>query len=110
MREEFYFSSANLDALQYQIGVESKTAGTDKGSSNSITFLFATMGFPTTIIFLFMFFNQQIIIDNKWLLMTIMLISVMSEPLLLRPFFFIFIVSGFTQFFYRIASHKQQLA
>ena len=110
MREEFYFSSANLDALQDQIGLESKTAGTDKGSSNSIMFLFATMGFPTTIIFLFMFFNQQIIIDNKWLFMIIMLISVMSEPLLLRPFFFIFISSGFTQFFHRITSHKQQLS
>ena len=110
MREEFYFSSANLDALQDQIGVDSKTVGTDKGSSNSVMFLFATMGFPTTIIFLFMFFNQQIIIDNKWLLMIIMLISVMSEPLLLRPFFFIFIVSGFTQFFHRITSHKQQLS
>ena len=110
MREEFYFSSANLDALQDQIGVESKTAGTDKGSSNSIMFLFATMGFPTTIIFLFMFFNQQIIIDNKWLFMIIILISVMSEPLLLRPFFFIFIASGFTQFFHRITSHKQQLS
>ena len=110
MREEFYFSSANLDALQDQIGVDSITAGTDKGSSNSVMFLFATMGFPTTIIFLFMFFNQQIIIDTKWLFMIIMLISVMSEPLLLRPFFFIFIASGFTQFFHRITSHKQQLS
>jgi len=110
MREEFYFSSANLDALQDQMGVDSKTVGTDKGSSNSIMFLFATMGFPTTIIFLFMFFNQQIIIDTKWLFMIIMLISVMSEPLLLRPFFFIFIASGFTQFFHRITSHKQQLS
>ena len=109
IREEFYFSSDNLDALQDQIGVESKTLGTDKGSSNSIMFLCATMGFPTTIIFIFMFFNQQIIIDKKWLLMTIMLISVMSEPLLLRPFFFTFIVSGFTQFFHRITSHKQKL-
>ena len=110
MREEFYFSSANLDALQDQMGVDSKTVGTDKGSSNSIMFLFATMGFPTTIIFLFMFFNQQIIIGTKWLFMIIILISVMSEPLLLRPFFFLFIASGFTQFFHRITSHKQQLS
>ena len=96
--------------MQDQIGVESKTAGTDKGISNSIMFLFASMGFPTTILFLYMFFNQQIINDNKWLLMIIMVISVMSEPLLLRPFFFIFIASGFTQFFHRITSHKQQLS
>ena len=110
MREEFYFSSDNLQELQRQIGVESKTTGTDKGSSNSIMFLFAAMGFPTAIIFLFMFFKQQIILDKKWLLMIIMLVSVMSEPLLLRPFFFIFIVSGFTHFFYKLTSHKKQLS
>ena len=110
MREEFYFSSSNLQALQSQIGVESKMTGTDKGSSNSIMFLFAAMGFPTAILFIYMFFKQQIINDDKWLLMIIMLISVMSEPLLLRPFFFIFIASGFTQFFHRITSHKQQLS
>ncbi len=110
MREEFYFSSDNLQELQRQIGVESKTTGTDKGSSNSIMFLFAAMGFPTAIIFLFMFFKQQIILDKKWLLMIIMLVSVMSEPLLLRPFFFIFIVSGFTHFFYKFTSHKKQLS
>jgi len=110
MREEFYFSSSNLQALQNQIGVESKMTGTDKGSSNSIMFLFAAMGFPTAILLIYMFFKQQIINDNKWLLMIIMLISVMSEPLLLRPFFFIFIVSGFVQFFYKIISHKQELS
>jgi len=110
MREEFYFSSSNLQALQSQIGVESKMTGTDKGSSNSIMFLFAAMGFPTAILFIYMFFKQQIINDNKWLLMIILLISVMSEPLLLRPFFFMFIVSGFVQLFYRIISHKQELS
>jgi hypothetical protein len=110
MREEFYFSSSNLQALQSQMGVESKMTGTDKGSSNSIMFLFAAMGFPTAILLIYMFFKQQIINDNKWLLMIIMLISVMSEPLLLRPFFFMFIVSGFVQFFYRILSYKQELS
>ncbi|MBT6169802.1 MAG: hypothetical protein HOH98_03535 [Flavobacteriaceae bacterium] len=110
MREEFYFSSDNLKVLRQKIGVASKMNGTDKGSSNSIMFLFASMGFPTAILFLYMFFHQQIINDNKWLLMIIMVISVMSEPLLLRPFFFIFIVSGFTHFFHRITSHKQQLS
>ena len=109
MREEFYFSSSNLQALQNQIGVDSKMTGTDRGSSNSVMFLFAAMGFPTAILLIYMFFKQQIINDNKWLLMIIMLISVMSEPLLLRPFFFIFIVSGFFQFFNKIISHKQEL-
>ena len=93
MRQEFYISSSSLSYLQEQTGIESKVRGTDKGSSNSITFLFAAMGFPTAILLLYMFFKQQIIKEKKWLWMLIMVVSVMSEPLLLRPFFFLFIVS-----------------
>jgi len=110
MRKEFYFSSPALRSLQEKVGVESKTLGTDKGSSNSIMFLFAAMGFPTAILLLSMLFKQQIITEKKWLWMVIMIVSVMSEPLLLRPFFFIFIVSGFNQVFYKITSHKTQLS
>jgi hypothetical protein len=110
MRQEFYISSSSLSFLQEEVGVESKVNGTDKGSSNSVTFLFAAMGFPTAILLLYMFFKQQIINEKKWLWMLIMVASVMSEPLLLRPFFLLFIVSGFTYVFYKITSHKQQIA
>ena len=110
MRQEFYLFSSSLNTIQEKTGVESKVNGTDKGSSNSITFLMAAMGFPTAILLLYMFFKQQIIKEKKWLWMLIMIISVMSEPLLLRPFFFLFIVSGFTYVFYKITSHKQQIA
>ena len=110
MRQEFYISSSSLSSLQEKTGVESKVRGTDKGSSNSITFLFAAMGFPIAILLLYMFFNQQIIKEKKWLWMLIMVVSVMSEPLLLRPFFFLFIVSGFTYVFYKMTSYKQQIA
>ena len=110
MRQEFYISSSSLSYLQEQTGIESKVRGTDKGSSNSITFLFAAMGFPTAILLVYMFFKQQIIKEKKWLWMLIMVVSVMSEPLLLRPFFFLFIVSGFTYVFYKMTSYKQQIA
>ena len=110
MRQEFYFSSASLNSFQTEIGVESTVTSTDKGSSNSIMFLFAAMGFPTAILLLYMLFKQQIIKEKKWLWMLIMVASVMSEPLLLRPFFVLFIVSGFTYIFYKITSHKQQIA
>tara|TARA_B110001469_G_scaffold2707_1_gene2791 strand:+ start:2728 stop:3990 length:1263 start_codon:yes stop_codon:yes gene_type:complete len=110
MRQEFYISSSSLNAIQEKTGVESKVNGTDKGSSNSITYLMAAMGFPTAIFVLYMFFKQQIIKEKKWLWMLIMVASVMSEPLLLRPFFLLFIVSGFTYVFYKITSHKQQIA
>lgn len=110
MRQEFYFSSPVLRSLQEQVGIESKVLGTDKGSSNSIMFLFAAMGFPSAILLLYMFFKQQIIKEKKGLWMLIMVISVMSEPLLLRAFFFLFIISGFNQVFHRITSHKKQIS
>lgn len=109
MRQEFYFSSSSLKSLQEQVGIESNVTSTSKGSSNSIMFLFATMGIPTSFLMLYMFFNQQIIKEKRWLWMLIMVVSVMSEPLLLRPFFFLFIVSGFTYTFYKITSFKHQI-
>ena len=109
LREEFYFTSSTLDYIHDQTGLGLKVSVTDKGSSNSIMFLLAATGFPTAILFIYMFFKQQIIKDKKWLWMIIMLISVMSEPLLLRPFFFIFIVSGFMSFYQKMITHKQQL-
>ena len=103
-REEFYISSNSF------IGITSTTEVSDKGSSNSVMFLLAGTGFPTTLLLLYMFFKQKIVENKKWLFMIILFISVMSEPLLLRPFFLIFIISGFHQVFYRIISHKQKIA
>jgi len=104
IREEFYISSNSF------IGITSTTEVSDKGSSNSVMFLLAGTGFPTTLLLLYMFFKQKIVENKKWLFMIILFISVMSEPLLLRPFFLIFIISGFHQMFYRIISHKQKIA
>ncbi len=108
LREEFYFTSSTLDYIHDQTGLGLKVNVTDKGSSNSIMFLLAATGFPTAILFIYMLFKQQIIKDKRWLWMIIIIISVMSEPLLLRPFFFIFIVSGFMSFYQKIMIHKQQ--
>ena len=110
IRQEFYMSSNSVQTINSLLGVNTKVEVTDKGSSNSIIFLLAGTGFPTTILFLYMFFKQQIVLEKKWLWMIIMVISVMSEPLLLRPFFFLFIISGFNHIFYKITSHKQQLS
>ena len=108
-REEFYFTSPTLNYIYNQTGVGLKVDVTDKGSSNSIMFLLAATGFPTTFIFIYMFFKQQIIKEKKWLWMMIMLISVMSEPLLLRPFFFIFVASGFIHTYQKMILPKNQL-
>jgi len=109
IRQEFYLSANSVQSINTLFGITTKVEVTDKGSSNSIMFLLAGTGFPTTLLLLYMFFKQQIIKEKKWLWMIIMLISVMSEPLLLRPFFFLFIISGFTHVFHKITAHKQQL-
>ena len=109
IRQEFYLSANSVQSINTLFGITTKVEVTDKGSSNSIMFLLAGTGFPTTMLLLYMFFKQQIIKEKKWLWMIIMVISVMSEPLLLRPFFFLFIISGFTHVFHKIKAHKQQL-
>ena len=72
-------------------------------------FLLAGTGFPTFLILMYMLFNQQIIQKKRWLWILILMISVMSEPLLLRPFFFMFILSGSISIFHKITSHKDYL-
>ncbi|MDG2435720.1 MAG: O-antigen ligase family protein [Polaribacter sp.] len=75
IREEFYISSNSF------IGITSTTEVSDKGSSNSVMFLLAGTGFPTTLLLLYMFFKQKIIENKKWLFMIILFISVMSKIL-----------------------------
>ena len=94
VRKEFYFNSKRLNFLQDQIGIKSKSKTTEKGSSNSVMFLFATLGFPFTILLLYFVFNQSFFEQKKILFFIIFFLTIMSQPLLLRPFFFIFIISG----------------
>ena len=104
LRYEFYIDSESLELINETLGVSLKAAGTSAGSANSLTFLLAAMGFPTAILFVFMFLKQKIISNHKLLFYFIVFSSVMSEPLFLRPFFFIFIISGFYHFFLKFTS------
>ena len=110
IRQEFYIPSSSVQSINSLTGIDSKIQVTEKGSTNSIMFLIAGAGFPSAILLMVMFFKQQIIAEKKWLWMLIMIVSVMSEPLLLRPFFFLFIVSGFNQMFYNITSRKKLIS
>ena len=94
VRKEFYFNSKRLNVLQDQLGIQSKSKTTEKGSSNSIMFLFACFGFPFSILFIYFIMKQNIFNHKRSLFMFIFFLVVMSQPLLLRPFFFIFIISG----------------
>ena len=105
-RQEFYISSNRLQSINSSLGVQAKFETTEKGSSNSIMFLLACTGFPTTIILLFMFYKQKIIKSKRYIWLILLTLSVISEPLLLRPFFFLFIISGFVNIFTKINNQK----
>ena len=109
VREGFYINS-DLNSSLNQIGIEQKVETTSKGSTNSVMYMLAGMGFPIALLFIYMFTKQQIITKDRLMWFTLTFIFVMSEPLLFRPFFFIFIVSGFMYTFNRITSHKKLLS
>ncbi len=108
VRAEFYINS-DLNNTLRQVGVEQKVETTSRGSSNSVMYMLAGMGFPTTFLFLFMFIKQQIVTKDRFICFIILFLSIMSEPLLFRPFFLIFIMSGFLHFFYKFVNHKKYL-
>ena len=109
LRYEFYIDSESLELINETLGVSLKGAGTSAGSANSLTFLLAAMGFPTAILFVFMFLRQKIINNHRLLFYFIVFVSVMSEPLFLRPFFFIYIISGFYYFFIKFTNKGVQI-
>jgi len=109
VREGFYINS-DLNSSLNQIGIEQKVETTSKGSTNSVMYMLAGMGFPIALLFIYMFTKQQIITKDRLMWFTLTFIFVLSEPLLFRPFFFIFIISGFMYTFNRITSHKKLLS
>ena len=107
-RENFYINS-DLNSSLSKIGVEQKVETTSKGSTNSIMYMLAGMGFPIALLLIYMFIRQQIVTNDRLMWFILTFAFVMSEPLLFRPFFFLFIISGFNQVFYKITSHKKLL-
>ena len=84
-------------------------SSTEKGSSNSITFLIAATGIPMSLFLLYCFFKQDLFSHRKNIFLAVITISVLSEPLLLRPFFLIFIVSGMFLVISKFTNHKKEL-
>jgi len=109
VREGFYINS-DLNSSFNQIGIEQKVETTSKGSTNSVMYMLAGMGFPIAFLFIYMFTKQQIITNDRLMWFILIFVFVMSEPLLFRPFFFLFIVSGFMYTFNSITSHKKLLS
>ena len=110
LRYEFYIDTESLELINETLGVSLKAAGTSAGSANSITFLIAAMGFPTGLLFVFMFLRQKIINDHRLIFYFIVFTSVMAEPLFLRPFFFVFIISGFYHYFLKFTDNNVEIS
>ena len=110
LRYEFYIDNESLELINETLGVSLKAAGTSAGSANSITFLLAAMGFPTGILFVFMFLRQKIINEHRFIFYFIVFASVMAEPLFLRPFFFVFIISGFYHYFLKFTGNSVEIS
>tara|TARA_B110000003_G_scaffold274479_1_gene314553 strand:+ start:78 stop:1295 length:1218 start_codon:yes stop_codon:yes gene_type:complete len=85
--------------LETSTGLERIAQSTEKGSSNSLTYLIAAMGFPSAFFLFYCLLKQNLFTKRKGIFMTIIIISLFSEPLLLRPFFLILVVSGMFSFF-----------
>ena len=83
--------SLNLDVIDF--------TNRKKGSTNSVTFFLAAAGLPFFIIVFYCLYNQQFVLEKRLWFFIFMVISLMTEPLLLRPFFLTFVMSGAIHFF-----------
>ena len=79
--------SLNLKALDF-------SNVNDKGSTNSIMFFLAAAGIPFTLILLFLLFKQDFVMEKRKLFFILIVVSLMTEPIMLRPFFLTFVMSG----------------
>ena len=78
----------------------------EKGSSNSVLFLMAAGGLPFAFYILYLLFKQTLIRNQKALFISVFLLSVMSEPVLLKPFFLLFVMTGSIQILRRLSWWK----
>ena len=109
LRSKFQMEDDFGKIIQTYIGLERTSESTEKGSSNSLTYLIAAMGFPTALFLFFCLLKQDLFRKRKGIFMTIIIISIFSEPLLLRPFFLILIVSGMMSIFNKYTIPKISL-
>lgn len=93
-RSEFYPNSDFLNKIYTSIEVGPNYQTSDRGSTNSVTYLLAGLGIPSMIFIILMLTRQQIVEKHRLLFFSIIFITALSEPLLHRPFFFVFIMSG----------------
>ena len=99
LRSKFQMKDNFGKIIETSISLERIAQSTEKGSSNSLTYLMAAMGFPGALFLFYCLFKQNLFTIRKGIFMTIIIISLFSEPLLLRPFFLMLITSGMMSIF-----------
>ena len=60
---------------------------TEKGNSNSIIYLMAAVGIPFTVFIIYALFKQTVIRKRRGLFMLFFVVSILTEPVLFKPFF-----------------------
>jgi len=98
-RSSHFINNNLVNSFEESTTLELNTKKSDKGSSNSVTYLMMAMGIPISSFLLYCMFKQTLFPTRKKIIFMIVFVSVFSEPLLLRPFFLILIISGVMSFF-----------
>ena len=86
---------------------QTQTVAIDRGSTNSILFILATIGIPMGVLWLYAYIWQPFIQHKKLLFSILILLAVFVEPLLLKPFFLTLMMGGFMSIYYGIRYKKK---
>ena len=92
--DEQFTSLRSSTAYSLNLDYVSFSNVNNKGSTNSIMFFLAAAGIPFTILILAMLYQQQFILEKRNWFFIFIIISLMTEPIMLRPFFLTFVMSG----------------
>jgi len=71
----------------------------DRRSSNSIMYFLTRFGIPFVFAWFFLLYKQSVATEKRWLFLLIIIISNLSEPLILDPFFVLLVCSGLYSLF-----------
>lgn len=117
--EDNFWTGVGIDDQQYAkirstyliqgvTGDNTQSVSIDRGSTNSILFIWATMGFPVGCLWLIAYLQQPFIRARRWIISVLLLLSIFVEPLLLKQFFITFVISGFMVMYYKIRYKKSK--
>ena len=86
---------------------------TDRGQTNGIVMLFYSSGFFWAFVLLYCFFKNRVFYSKSWLFNCIVFVSLLTEPVLFSPFFFLFVLAGLvnkTSTYFRLSNDRPSLS